>query len=259
MSGRVLFHMWEPFRSSLVAGHLFYVEQARKRLLSQFENIESEADEAADEWLERSNSRFDPDRHDPAEFYEKANDIGIEFYGLLSGMRDQTWLSVVAGMFHEWDKQLRSWLVREIEHWHRGENLPKKIWSADFVQIGELLDCLGWAFRSTDHFQKLDACRLVVNVYKHGDGRSLDDLKTRHPEYLDDRFRDLGFTFVTKDLRDYTHLKVSGEQFQAFSEAIIEFWNAVPEYTRETENEAPSWLERAISKDRESQQQASNK
>ena len=42
----VLFQMWGPFRQSLIDGHLFYVEQARKRLLTQFENIEAEADKA---------------------------------------------------------------------------------------------------------------------------------------------------------------------------------------------------------------------
>ncbi len=259
MSDYVLFHMWERSRKSLMAGHLFYVEQARKRLLSQFNDIEAEAEKAANEWLERSSSQFDPDRHDPSDFYERANDVGIEFYQLLSDMREQTSLSVVAGIYHEWDKQLRGWLVREIEHWHRGDHFPRKIWSADFVQISEFLDCLGWSFSSTDYFRKLDACRLVVNVYKHGDGKSLDDLKERFPEYLDARFLDLGFTFSNTDSRDHTHLKVSEEQFQAFSDAIVEFWKGVPEYTRETENEAPNWVERMISKDRENQQQVSNK
>lgn len=130
MNDYVLFQMWGPFRQSLIAGHLFYVEQARKRLLSQFEDIEVEADKAAEDWLQRSSGRFDPDRHDPGDFYEAANDAGIEFYTLLSDMRDQTRLSVVAGMFHEWDKQLRDWLVREIQHWHRGDAAALKVWSA---------------------------------------------------------------------------------------------------------------------------------
>ena len=99
MSDYVLFQMWGPFRQSLIAGHLFYVEQAGKRLLTQFEDIEAEADKAAEEWLEKSRDRFDPDRHDPGDFYEAANDAGIEFYGLLSDMREQTTLGVVAGMF----------------------------------------------------------------------------------------------------------------------------------------------------------------
>src|SRR3546814_14432032 len=71
-------------------------------------------------------------------------------------------LSVVAGMFHEWDKQLRDWLVREIQHWHHGETAALKVWSADFVQIAELLESIGWPICSADYFRTLDACRLEI-------------------------------------------------------------------------------------------------
>jgi hypothetical protein len=67
MSGYVSFKMWEPFRQSLIKGHLFYVEQAQKRLLSQFADMEADADRAAEEWLEQSGKFFDPDRHDPGD------------------------------------------------------------------------------------------------------------------------------------------------------------------------------------------------
>ena len=43
MTGKYsLFQMWEPYRQSLIAGHQFYVNQARQRLLSQFDDIETE-------------------------------------------------------------------------------------------------------------------------------------------------------------------------------------------------------------------------
>lgn len=258
MSDYVLFQMWGPFRQSLIAGHLFYVEQARKRLLSQFEDIEAEADKAAEDWLQRSSERFDPDRHDPGDFYEAANDAGIEFYTLLSDMRDQTRLSVVAGIFHEWDKQLRDWLVREIQHWHHGDAAALKVWSADFVQIAELLESIGWPICSAEYFQILDACRLVVNVYKHGKGKSLEDLKRKYPEYLHDPFGGSGAAFSGMEYRDHTHLKVSDDQFQAFSDAIVAFWQAVPENTFESKvNDVPDWFGKAILKDRTGQKQAS--
>ena len=258
MSDYVLFQMWGPFRQSLIAGHLFYVEQARKRLLSQFEDIEAEADKAAEDWLRRSSGRFDPDRHDPGDFYEAANDAGIEFYTLLSEMRDQTRLSVVAGMFHEWDKQLRDWLVREIQHWHRGDAAGLKVWSADFVQIAELLESIGWQIRSADHFKMLDACRLVVNVYKHGKGKSLEDLKQKYPEYLDDPFGGSSAAFPGAEHRDHTHLRVSDDQFEAFSDAIVAFWQAVPENIFESKiNDVPDWFGKAILKDRTDHKQAS--
>lgn len=247
MSDYVLFQMSGPVRQSLIAGHLFYVEQARKRLLSQFEDIEVESHKAAEDWLQRSSGRFDPDRHDPSDFYEAANDAGIQFYGLLSDMREQTRLSVVAGMFHEWDKQLRDWLVREIQHWHRGETAALKVWSAEFSKIEELLKCIGWPICSADCFLTLDACRLVVNVYKHGEGPSLATLKQHYPEYLDDPFGGSGAAFSGVEHRDHTHLKVRDDQFQAFSDAIVAFWQAVPENIFESKvNHVPDWFRKAI-------------
>ncbi|UCI23967.1 hypothetical protein [Mesorhizobium sp. B2-8-5] len=165
-----VFKMWDQARQSLIRRHEFYVSEARKRLLSQFENMETEADEAAEKWLEESGQNFDPDHHDAGDFCERAHEVGIEFYGLLEEMQGNTRLSVVAGMFHEWDKQLREWLAREIERSIPGGNAAAKIWSANFDQIIDLLESFVWLITNTDYFRKLDACRLVVNVYKHGKG-----------------------------------------------------------------------------------------
>ena len=260
MSDSVLFRMWEPFRQSLIDSHLFYVDQARKRLISQFDDIESAADKAADEWLERSKHRFDPDRDDPGSFYETANEVRIEFYGLLGGMRDQTRLSVVAGMLHGWDKQLRDWLVGEIKHWHSGDNIPLKVWSVDFGDIADLLESLGWKIRNASYFPVLDACRLVVNVYKHGEGKSFIDLKQNYPECLDAPFQSAGGAISGFEYRDHTHLRVSDKQLQAFSDAIVAFWQGVPEsiYPSQT-TDVPRWFERAILNDQIEQEQARQK
>jgi len=260
MSEYALFQMWGPFRESLIKRHLFYVEQARKRLLSQFDGIEVDADRAAEEWLEQSGQNFDPDWHDPGEFYEMANDVGIEFYELLRNMREQTRLSVVAGMFHEWDKQLREWLAREIRHWHRGDNATLKVWSADFGQITDLLESFDWKLRTADYFRMLDACRLVVNVYKHGEGKSLDDLRSQFPEYLYDPFGGVGSTLSDARYRDHTHLTVSDDQFQAFSDAIAAFWRDVPENVVASQLiDVPDWFRKAILKDRAVPQQEGKK
>jgi hypothetical protein len=252
--------MWGPFRESLIRAHLFYVEQARKRLLSQFGDIEAEADKAADEWLEQNSHRFDPDRHDPGEFDEAAYDFGIAFYGLLTDMRDRTVLSVVAGMYHDWDKQLREWLVREVQHWHHADNTALKIWSVDFEEICSLLESFGWPIRDAGYFRKIDACRLVVNVYKHGKGKSLEDMKQKYPEYLDDPFDGSGGALSDVKHRDPTHLKVTDDQFQAFSGAIVAFWQAVPENVFESQvQDVPDWFGKALLKDRAGQKKTSKK
>lgn len=257
MTGRVLFQMWGPFRDRLVAGHLFYVEQARKRLLSQFADIDAEANQAAEEFLEQSGEHFDPDRHDPGDFYEAASEAGFELYELLSGLREQTRLNVAAGMFHEWDKQLRRWLTREMKHWHRDGGATAKVWSVNFVQLTDLLESFGWRLRGKRYHRTLDAFRLVVNVYKHGDGQSLEELKTKFPEYLTDPFGDPGGHFADPKFRDHTDLKLTDEQIQEFSDAILEFWRDVPESVLASQvNNVPQWFEKAILADRAAFQQA---
>ncbi|MBB3122478.1 hypothetical protein [Pseudoduganella violacea] len=61
--GTVLFQMWQPVRVMLIERHEFYAAQARRRLLSQFSNIEREAALAAAAWLKRTGTRFDPETH----------------------------------------------------------------------------------------------------------------------------------------------------------------------------------------------------
>lgn len=250
------FQMWEPYRQSLIQNHTFYIEQAQKRLLSQFDNIDDEATQIAENWLTENDKYFDPDRHDEGSFYERSEDVAIEFYGLLSDMQEQTRLSVVAGIFHEWDKKLRDWLVAEIHHWHKGDNLFKKIWSVDFIQIMDFLECLNWQVRNADYYPKLNACRLVVNAYKHGEGNSFQELKDNFPEYLHDPFSGNGGGLSTPEYREYSDLRVNDTQISEFSDAIIKFWKDVPSEVNGddiNQSQLPDWFVKAYNKDKDGQ------
>lgn len=258
MSDYVLFQMWGPYRSLLIEQHEFYVREARSRLLSRFENIEADADNAAEEWLAESDKWFGPD-DDPGSFYEEAYDVSIQHYQMLSDMREQTRLSVVAGMYHQWDKQLRDWLVSEIRHWHHGDHVRDKVWGADFASIIDLLESFGWPIRTTQYFKSLDECRLVVNVYKHGDGGALNALKQQHPQYLPDPLAGARGRPFDVSSRDHTDLRVDDQQFQAFVDAMPAFWRAVPESVVCSNIEVvPTWFEKAILKDRKAIRQKRN-
>lgn len=251
------FYMWEGHRQSLMAEHRFYVEQARKRLLSQFMDIESEAERVAETYLEKGVIHFDPDRHDPSYFYEEARDEGLEFYRLLSDMNERTRLSVTAGMYQEWDKQLRDWLTKEIRHWHAGDNLPAAVWKASFEGIMALLGALGWPAMQATYYPKLDALHLVVNVFKHGKGNSLTSLKERYPDYLGNLFANLNAGSI--GFFDHTNLKITDGQIDEFSEAILAFWQDMPERILDdgpSDTSLPDWFERAWKKDRPSGEKA---
>ncbi|HBN14364.1 MAG: hypothetical protein CMQ46_10445 [Gammaproteobacteria bacterium] len=244
-----LFQMYEPFRQSLIAEHRFYVDQARQRLLSQFDDIESEANRASAEWLEKNGHRFDPDRHDEASFLESAHDAGLEFYELLNAMRTRTQLSVVAGMYHEWDKRFRKWLVGDISRWCRGDAVSSKIWTVDIGKLINFLEGLGWEIKSQCYFSKLDACRVVVNVYKHGEGNSLNELKHRYREYFSHPLSNIGSGYSYLDHIDDSHLLVTDKQLQEFSDAIVSFWQSVPAEIYEKEDlDFPDWFVKAANK-----------
>lgn len=245
----VAFEMWEPFRQKLIAEHNFYVEQAHKRLLSQFENISEEASQAEEKYLEDASIYFDPDIHGPDYFFDEAFEKSCEFYNQLMDMKNHTTLGVVAGMFHQWDKNLRDWLYREIVHCHKKGHFADAIWGANFQEIMDFLEGFGFHCKK-EIYQHLDAMRLVVNVFKHGNGSSFRALKSSFPEFLgvstNGKFSCLFY--------NYTDLTVSDPQLEQFSNAILGFWRAVPyQFFLPDKIELPKKFEDAYNKDCRSQ------
>lgn len=238
-----LFHMWGPQREYFIDSHNFYVEQAQKRLISQFDDLNKEAEEYGEKWLEEKSKYFDPEQHDEGEFYEAAYERSIEYGILLSEMRDQTIFSVIAGMYHQWDKQLREWMVQEARHWGR-ENVYYKIWKVDVSKIFDLFVSMGWSVRSEGFFYKLDACRLIVNIYKHGNGDSVYQLKKKYPEYFHDY---VSQDFYRSGLFDHNAINLKDEYLKEFSDSILEFWRKVPESIVDSGKlVAPDWLKEAL-------------
>lgn len=248
-SDRVLLHMWGPYRESLIEELDFFNSQADRRLLSQFENIDNEAEKHTEEVLETMGQHFDPDRHDPSDFYDAANDASIHHYELLNGMRKQTILSVAASLYHQFEVKFRDFLVTEFRKSFPGDKLRQKLWRQDISKIIDLVEGCGWTIRTQEFFPQIDACRLVVNVYKHGDGPSLTELKEKYPQYLrsvwsDDHLKDM-LRFA-----DHTYLTVEREDVAKFYEAVRQFWASIPEYTMfSNATEIPDWVSNAIEAD----------
>lgn len=253
MSVYALFQMHAGLRAELIQKNLFYLQQAKKRLILHFdeEEICNEANAEGERFLEEHGHLFDPDRHDPSDFYEVAGDRRNDHYQMLVEMRDNVRLSVAAGLFHEWEKSLRQWLVDEIQHWHVGGNVWSMVWKRSFEDLVKFLESFGWEVRDSVFFRDLDACRLVVNVYKHGNGPSLTELDGRYPQYLHGPFRDLRFgSDENLGHASYEYLKVNDEDVEAFCNAISAFWRDLPENVLNTQIvNPPDWFVRAYEKD----------
>ncbi|RJL71424.1 hypothetical protein [Acinetobacter radioresistens] len=245
---RELFYICESERKFNIDSHNFYIKEAQKRLISQFDDLDQEIEMYSEKWLEEVDQYFDPERHDPSDFYESAYDEGINYGMLLSEMRHQTMFSVIAGMYHQWDKVLREWLVRDARYWG-GDNVFYKIWKVDIWFIFDLFERMGWKIRQEAFFNKLNACRMIVNIYKHGNGDSLNNLREKYPEYFFD-YNDEDFD--KDNWYDHTSVCLRDENFAEFSHSILEFWKKIPErFFNSDDLIAPDWLNEALEADRQ--------
>lgn len=246
------YQLMDSERELRISEHRFYLEQAKSRLLSQFANIEEEAERAEAEHWGRSGQSFDPDWHDPGDLAEAARDHGVEFYQLLSEMHDRTRLSVVAGMYHHWDKTFRRFLVREFR-WPGlviGDHSRRALWRLDSAKLEHLMLAVGLDVRQFTCYPRMEAMRLVVNVFKHGEGRSLDDLGKLYPEFL----RESSYRWNVYDDAD---LEVTDKHVAGFAAAIESFWREMPStvtFDGDAALDVPDEFEKAWNKDLASQQ-----
>lgn len=235
----VIFDFYAGEREVIIEQHDFYVAEAKSRILSQFSDIETEADAKAEETLQKMAPRFDPDRHDEGDFYERAHDAAISHWLALNEMRDSVGLSVAAGMFHQFDKTLRNKVADELRQWLEPKFVEKIVWSADHPQLMDLLEWQGMSLKSESFSEQVDLLRRVINVYKHGDGPAHKKLSEKHPEF----YENVDMTSTFGFLPDFDQLRITPEHFERFASAIKEFWQALPSRLHKSDmREPPNWL-----------------
>src|SRR3546814_1591414 len=116
-------------------------------------------------------------------------------------------------MYHEWGKQLRDWLSKDMGDLQLGKHTHAAIWRAVIGDIFDFLEMWQWPIRSRPYFHDLHLCHLVVNVYKHGAGPSFRGLKELAPGLVS-KTEDLPGFFLSA--LDYTDLKVSDDELERF-------------------------------------------
>ncbi|WP_226991684.1 hypothetical protein [Citrobacter amalonaticus] len=230
--------------------HQFYSEQAQKRLLSQFSDVEmsSEATMKGQLFLESAGDWFNPDYHDESDVYENIEQIEACHWVSLRDMKVTVTLSLTAGMYHQFDKALRELLIREARSWRWLDRsvMPDLIWNLSFPRLMDLLEWLGIEARNMSCFPLISACHQVVNVYKHGDGDAHQKLVISHPEY----YSVWQFEGHPQErAARHEELEVSEKQFGEFAEAITEFWESLPEgVSYSGMGKEPEWFDKAYGK-----------
>lgn len=219
--------MYDFIRSVTVERHLFFVREAKNRLLNQFDDIEREADHYEQEvWQAAMKAPYYGDDPDMAGIAEAVTDEAVGHYMLLDEMRKQVQLSTTAAMFHQWDKELREYLDKELRHYVDGDWIGKHIWNGKTVDIFDLFEQFGWKVTEQPFYPLIDACNLVVNVYKHGKGNALTRLHRDYPQYMSK----VGIeTWAGSLYLDHRWLEVTDADFDAFAGAFEAFWREMPD------------------------------
>ncbi|MGR9400204.1 hypothetical protein ACU8M5_10705 [Rhizobium leguminosarum] len=240
----ILLYLWSDKRSYVLEELDFYLAQADRRVLVQFDNLEEEAEEFARAEFDRMGQFAGPDA-DPGDYADAAWDKGINHYQMLSDLQSQLTLSVAAGLYHQWEKQLREWLVHELDRSFSRKQLGPAIWKQKIDDLLALLAGLGWDCSAQPFLSVINECRLVVNVHKHGRGGSFDELKESFPQHL--RKAAAGVAANAPGYRDHTDLEIGRDDLGRFQRALKDFWNAVPEHIHWSDAAmVPKWFERAL-------------
>lgn len=224
-------YMWSGIRRLFLQRHDFYVNQVREKVFVQFQDVSAQAEAYANSEFDRlGSSPSTGDDVDVATIAEWATDRGQEYYGLLSDLRKQMVLGALAGIYHQWEKDLRDFIEKELRHHYESASLRELIWDSNIGKVFETLKEFGWDIKARSWFPDLEACRLIVNVHKHGKGPSLDELAKRYPAYLKNVLDEFGGIWATAN-RDPDHewSDISDEQFENLTGALRGFWEEFPE------------------------------
>lgn len=185
---------------------------------------------------------FDPDRHDQADFVEKARDFGIGYWQTLNLMKCNTYMMTLATLYQVWKQQIRELSFREITRYHKlyskGKEVQFKDFCTDFGHIKRLFSESDWPPESALSWDMINELRLVQNVIKHGDGTAAEQLKKIQPDY----FRDVSGTLIM-DLYSSTlneiALSIPDTTIDRYRDALIDFWKYMPEQVHFTIETAP--------------------
>lgn len=240
-----IFYFAEIDRPAFINKHNFYVKEAKSRIFSQFNEslIEIEAQKIVDNYYEQAGEHFNPEYDDEGSILEQANFAGYSHWSALKEMKTTVSLALTAGMFHQFDKDLRKKCIMEFKHIIHYKIVNLMFWEISFPKLIELMEWIGMDIKDKPFYKEIDACHQLVNVYKHGDGNSHRSLSASYPKYYNNPLN------VHHQNLHHDQLEVNIEQFLAFADAINDFWNNIPIHCFHSElREIPDWLETTCEK-----------
>lgn len=200
---------------------LAYCSWVEERLFLSFGTWEEEQQRAGDAYLERASQNFDPEFHDPGDFYEAAYEHSVEHCLKLAEVNSYMTGMAISGLYHLWEKQVLNHLEREIIRYVDKYQSPTK-WEG----ICDVFKIFSVDMYSMPFSACLEELRLVTNVVKHGVGDSLQWLIASESSILGEAYASneqplTGGSYSMLGAPIYPQV----DHFLKYKKAVLLFWD----------------------------------
>ena len=217
---------WEEFiRNQLLRQVTMFVENVENRILPTFDDIENEAEKVENDELDKLCSSCASSDTDPADLAERAHDAGLDYFMIVSGIK-QSLLNISAAiLYHLFEQQLLFFLRREILD-------PSERTDLNLIKV-----CI-FKKRCLQHsidieiflsWQKIDELRLVANAVKHGVGSSAIELHKKRPDLFTNPISKMHLPKLNTDYYDL-YLPLAGEDLYLSIEDLKNYADAIPTF-----------------------------
>lgn len=190
--------------------HEFFVEYVKSHIFGDFfDKINQETNSIAE--------CFYAIIHDGNE-ERYAHGIIKDYREMLSWIKVHITFAILTSLYHQWEKDIRKCMGYQIEGGYDSAS-----------SIDELLDKFkqsGWDVRKESWFQTINACRTIVNVYKHNE-IARNNLHEKYPQFFNkELIQTLG---EWGELYwGYEELSIQPEGFDEIADAFRRFWVNFP-------------------------------
>jgi hypothetical protein len=232
---RAQLYLYDSLRTKFKEPYRLYIETYTKRIAPVFDNIEEEANQIAKEHFREMGAFFHPDYHDEGDFAEAAFEKGLEHFEGLSLIRYNTKLMWISTMYQLWEQQVRKFLFEEISRTHKmydkknNEITFKSFCARGIDEIKETFLEFNYNLETLTVWPDIDELRLLANVIKHGDGRSASQLEQLKPRFFKSQVSSSNLLELYKSTLTEIVLNIDESDFLRYGDALIRFWDELPE------------------------------
>ena len=200
-----------------------------ERILPTFANAELETEEFQNTlWNNLMEQPCSSDTEDYSDYIDYVQEESIRKYELLSLMRYRTIAMWIACMCQVWEQQLFYFIIQEERNECIQYNASDK--KKGFSFIKDVFEYHNQPFEKMKCWAKIHELRQLVNVIKHAEGWSENELRKIRPDlFIDQATGKLDLLNLYHSSLLEETIQIGEKDFTEYHNALVAFWDELPE------------------------------